>query len=83
MLTEGQIGIKRWLLQGDRWMTVYDKALANLIKLAKTPGWKEYAWHRAKELEQCETGMWHGIAEDLKRHMLAKQSSPARPKSGE
>lgn len=80
MLTKGQIGIKRWLLQGDRWMTVYDKALANLIKLAKTPGWKEYAWHRAKEMERCETGMWAGIAADLKQAML---SSAAPPKVGE
>ena len=80
MLTKGQIGIKRWLLQGDRWMTVYDKALAHLIKLAKTPGWKEYAWSRAKELESCKTGMWQGIAADLKQAML---SSAAPRKSGE
>lgn len=63
-------------------MTEYETQLAHLIRLARTPGWKEYAWSRAKELESCSTGMWKGIAEDLKRHMLAKQSSPARPKSG-
>ena len=63
-------------------MTDYDNQLAHLIKLASNPGWKEFSWHRAKELEQCKTGMWQGIAEDLKRHMLAKQSSPARTKSG-
>ena len=62
-------------------MTVYDKALAHLIKLAKTPGWKEYAWSRAKELESCRTGMWQGIAADLKQAMLAR-SSVARPKVG-
>lgn len=60
-------------------MTVYDKALAHLIKLAKTPGFKDYAWHRAKEMERCETGMWAGIAADLKQAML---SSPAPRKSG-
>jgi len=65
-------------------MTAYDNALAHLIKLAKTPGWKEYAWHRAKELESCRTGMWQGIAQDLKQAMLSQPtaSSPARPKSG-
>ena len=63
-------------------MTVYETQLAHLIKLASNKGTKEYAWHRALEMERCETGMWAGIAEDLKRHMLAKQSSPARPKSG-
>ena len=63
-------------------MTEYEKQLAHLIQMAGNKGTKEYAWHRALELERCETGMWAGIAEDLKRHMLAKQSSPARPKSG-
>ncbi len=65
-------------------MTAYDKALAHLIKLAKTPGWKEYAWSRAKDLEKCETGMWNGIAQELKEHMLAQQpgSLPARRKTG-
>lgn len=53
-------------------MTAYDKALAHLTKLAKTPGWKEYAWSRAKELESCSTGMWQGIAADLKQAMLAQ-----------
>lgn len=61
-------------------MTVYDNALSHLIKLAKTPGWKEYAWSRAKELESCRTGMWQGIAADLKQAML---SSAAPRKSGE
>jgi len=61
-------------------MTVYDKALAHLIKLAKTPGFKDYAWRRAKEMERCETGMWQGIAADLKQAML---SSAAPRKSGE
>lgn len=63
-------------------MTEYETQLAHLIKLASNPGWKEYSWKKALELERCETGMWKGIAEDLKRHMLAKQSSRARPKSG-
>ena len=61
-------------------MTAYEISLAHLIKLAKTPGWKEYAWHRAKELESCRTGMWQGIASDLKQAML---SSAAPRKSGE
>ena len=65
-------------------MTVYDTQLAHLIKLAKTPGFKEYAWHRALELERCETGMWQGIAADLKQAMLAQRPSslPAPRKRG-
>ena len=60
-------------------MTVYDTQLAHLIKLAKTPGFKEYAWHRALQLEADDTGLWQGIAADLKQAML---SSPAPRKSG-
>ena len=62
-------------------MTVYDKQLAHLIKLASNPATKEHSWFRAKELERCETGMWNGLAEELKQHMLAR-SSVARPKVG-
>lgn len=52
-------------------MTEFNKQLQLLIGLAKTPGWKAYAWHRAKELERCETGMWDGIAEALTQAMAS------------
>lgn len=52
-------------------MTDYDKQLTHLIKLAGHPATKEHSWKRALELERCETGMWKGIAEELKTHMLA------------
>ncbi len=57
----------------------YQLQLEQLIRMAKTPGFKEYAWSRAKELESCRTGMWQGISEDLKQAML---SSAAPRKSG-
>lgn len=53
-------------------MTDYDRQLSHLIEMAKRPGWKEHSWHRAKELERCETGMWKGIAQDLVRAMKAQ-----------
>ena len=62
-------------------MTDYDKQLAHLIKLASNPATKEHSWFRAKELERCATGMWAGIAQELKQHMLAR-SSVARPVNG-
>ena len=52
-------------------MTVYETQLAHLIKLASNPATKEHSWFRAKELERCETGMWAGIANELKEHMMA------------
>jgi hypothetical protein len=65
-------------------MTEYENQLAHLIQMAGSKGTKEYAWHRALELERCETGMWKGIAEELKQHMLAQQpaSLPAPRKRG-
>ena len=62
-------------------MNEYDNTLAHLIQMAGNQGTKEYAWRRALELERCETGMWAGIAQELKQHMLAR-SSVARPKVG-
>ena len=65
-------------------MTTYDNTLAHLIQMAGATGTKEYAWHRALELDRCETGMWKGIAQELKEHMLAKQpaSSNVQRKHG-
>ena len=52
-----------------------------LIKLAKEPGWKDYSWSRAKELEKDSSGLWYGIASDLKNAM--QKSSAEAKKAGE
>ena len=54
----------------------YDAQLNHLVVLAKTPGFKEYAWHRALQLEADDTGLWRGIAEALKQAMLAQPPAP-------
>lgn len=59
-------------------MNLYEAALQHLIKMAMTPGFREYAWHRAKEMDLCESGMWTGIASDLREAM----ASAARPSPG-
>ena len=65
-------------------MTDYDNQLAHLIKLASNPATKEHSWKRALEMERCETGMWAGIAQELKARMLAQQpaSSNVQRKHG-
>ena len=65
-------------------MTTYDNTLAHLIQMAGATGTKEYAWHRALELDRCETGMWNGIAQELVAHMKAQQTAslPAPRKRG-
>ena len=51
---------------------LYQETLAHLVHLAKQPGWKAQAWHRAKELESCSTHLWIGITTDLTNHMKAQ-----------
>lgn len=55
----------------------YTTQLAHLIEMAKQPGWKDYSWKRALELERCETGMWKGISQELKETMLALNPAAA------
>ena len=64
--------------------TDFDKQLLHLISMAERPAWKDYSWKRALELDRCETGMWKGIAQELKEHMLAQRpaSLPAPRKRG-
>jgi hypothetical protein len=47
----------------------YKNYLNHLIRMASTRGWKDHAWHRAKELDAHPSGMWRGIANDLVKHM--------------
>ena len=58
-------------------MTAYETQLAHLTKLAKTPGFKQYAWHRALQLEADDTGLWRGIAEALRLVMVAHNAASA------
>ena len=58
-------------------MTDYETQLAHLTKLAKTPGFKQYAWHRALQLEADDTGLWRGIAEALRLVMVAHNAASA------
>ena len=51
---------------------LYQETLEWLVYLAKQPGWKGQAWHRAKELESCPTRLWRGIKTDLTNHMKAQ-----------
>jgi len=55
--------------------SLYAETLAHLVLMAKTPGWKGQAWHRAKELESCPTHLWRGIKTDLTNHMKAQYES--------
>ena len=43
----------------------YQRHLEWLITMAKNPGFKGQAWHRAKELDADPSGLWAGISADL------------------
>lgn len=65
-------------------MDVFNFHLRWLVTMAKNPGFKAHAWHRAKQLESDESGLWVGIAEALKREMsgLEKPAASASPSPG-
>lgn len=47
--------------------------LDHLVRLAKQPGWKQYAWHAAKEFELINPYDLQGMQEALKERMLAEK----------
>lgn len=51
----------------------YDKHLEWLVAMAKTPGWKVYAWERAKAMARDESRLWSGIADDLVKRMKGEK----------
>lgn len=59
----------------------FEEMLDHLVELAKTPGWKAYAWHRAKQLDSDKTGAWAGMAEALTKAMVgvAEKHPPEKP----
>ena len=56
-------------------MTLYAKTLAHLLWMAQQDGAKAHAWHRAQALDADESGLWTGIADELKRLM----NGPVKP----
>lgn len=61
----------------------YAKQLAHLLALAREPGWRAHALHRAKELDADRSGLWSGIAADLEKAMRSPKSVDAAQKSGD
>lgn len=56
-------------------MTLYQSTLAHLLWMAQQDGAKAHAWHRAQALDADESGLWAGIADELKKRM----NGPAKP----
>lgn len=48
---------------------VYAQQLDWLVTLARKPEWKAYAWAKAKEMDADRSGLFAGIAEDVKKRM--------------
>ena len=48
---------------------LYQETLAHLIWMAKQPAMKEYAWHRAKQLDAHIENLFVGIKDDLVKNM--------------
>ena len=56
---------------GDR-LTPYESMLAHLIRMAKNPGFKAHAWHRAKELTEID--IYAGIDAALVKAMTDEKN---------
>jgi hypothetical protein len=50
--------------------------LEHLTRLALTPGFKDYSWHRAKELEAAHGVEFLGLCEALKTSVLQSREKP-------
>ena len=55
---------------------LYQETLAHLIWMAKQPAAKEYAWHRAKELDAHIENLFVGIKDDLVKNMKEINALP-------
>lgn len=51
----------------------YQSQLTHLLKMARIPGAKHYAWYRAKELAADDSGLWKGIDKELAEAMKETQ----------
>ena len=48
---------------------VYAQQLDWIVHLAKQRAWKAYAWEKAKEMDADQSGLFSGIAKDVKKRM--------------
>ena len=55
----------------------FQTALEHLVMLAKNDGSKQHAWHRAKELDKQEHGMFRGIKDALLERMKQDKEQTA------
>lgn len=56
----------------------YTHHLNHLIAMAKVEGFKAYAWKRAQAMDEDQSGLWTGIANDLKAAMTASTDGQAK-----
>jgi hypothetical protein len=54
--------------------TLYERTLDHLVMLCTQPGFKQYGWERAKELEKNPYGFFKGISTELAKIMKEKNA---------
>jgi hypothetical protein len=54
----------------------FNEQLQWLVQMASIPGFKAQAWHRAKELASCESGLWPEMDKRLAEAMRQQQEKP-------
>ncbi len=63
----------------------YQRHLDWFLTMARSPGFKGQAWHRAKELDADPSKLWVGISDDLLSRIgqerTSESASPSQEKS--
>ena len=57
----------------------YSQHLDWLLTMARTPGWKAYAWDRAKQMQADTAGLWPGIADEVAKRMKTQSGQDDLP----
>lgn len=57
---------------------IFDSQLSHLADMAIRPGWKRYAWDRAKQLAADESGLFSGIDKALTARMARMTGGPEK-----
>lgn len=56
-------------------MTLFDRVLSHLVKMARHDGSKQYAWASAKEYESINPYELSGMQEQLRQQMIAEKGN--------
>lgn len=61
--------------------TIFARMVAHLVSLAQQPGWLDHAKARATELEACDSGLWLGLRDAVRRELGRAKATASEARS--